>query len=320
MLVDCHSHIQFRAFKDDADDVIQRAREAGVKMVVPSSEMKTAKRGIAYAEKYPFDCWAAVGLHPIHLKPQHVDLKEGEGLSFDTHGSRFHKEKWRLLAEHVRVVAIGEIGLDYVERLRISEEDRKLQEETFRQQIELALSVGKPVIVHSRPGPVYPDDEARAAPTAVGASRATRWWRDSNDDVLRILSEYVPPPRGSGASLAPEGGGQDLRGLMHCYSGNLEQAKRFLDLGFFLSFTGLITFNHSWDEVIRSVPLDRIVTETDAPYLTPVPHRGKRNEPSYVRYVAEHIAGIKGVSFDDAALQTTKNAEKLFGLSGFPLM
>lgn len=277
-LIDCHSHIQFRAFKDDAEEVIRRAREAGVKMVVPSSEMKTAKRGIEYAEKYPEDCWAAVGLHPIHLKPNPQDPSES---SRGGEGSRFREQDWRPLAENSRVVAIGEIGLDYVDRLKISEEDRALQKETFRQQIELALSVGKPIIVHSRPGSVD------------GAAR------DSNDDALRILSDHVP---------------KGLRGLMHCYSGNLEQAKRFLDLGFYLSFTGLVTFNHSWDEVIRYAPLDHILTETDAPYLTPVPYRGKRNEPAHVRFVAEKIAELREMPFTEVAAQTTENASVLFSL------
>ena len=281
-LFDVHAHLQFRAYKDDADEVIKRAREAGVKMIVPSSEMKTAKRGIEYAEKYPNDCWAAVGLHPIHLKPQQIDLKEDEGLSFKTHGPRFEDKRWRPLAEHERVVAIGEIGLDYVERLKISENDRVLQEETFRQQIELAIYVEKPIIVHSRPGVV----DGRA--------------RDSNEDVLAILEDYAS---------------RGLRGLMHCYSGNLEQAKRFLELGFYLSFTGLITFNHSWDEVICSIPLNRILTETDAPYLTPVPHRGKRNEPAFVRFVAEYIAKLRNETVEHVAQQTTENAFALFGLS-----
>lgn len=280
-LIDCHAHVQFRAYKDDAEEVIARAREAGVKIVVPSSEMKTAKRGIQYAEKYPEDCWAAVGLHPIHLKPQTVDLQEDEGLSFETYGDRWKDEKWRPLAEHPRVVAIGEIGLDYVDRLKISEQERAFQEETFRQQIELALSVGKPIIVHSRAGEV--DGKLR----------------DSNEDVLRILSDYMP---------------RGLRGLMHCYSGDLGQAKRFLDLGFSLSFTGLITFNHSWDEVIRYVPLDRLTAETDAPYLTPVPYRGKRNEPAFVRFVAERIAELRGEEIENVAKKTTENAKFLFSI------
>lgn len=289
MLVDVHAHIQFKAFKDDADEVIGRARDAGVKMVCPSSESKTSKRAIEYAERYPKDVWAAVGLHPIHLKPQEVDVKEDAALSYETYGDRFNTGKWRRLAEHPRVVAIGETGFDYDKRFVISSRDRDIQEEVYRQQIELALSLGKPIIQHCRSG--FVDGVAR----------------DANDDALRVLGGYAP---------------LGLRGVIHCYSGTMEQARRYLDLGFFLSFTGLITYNAQWDAVIRSAPLDRMMVETDCPYLTPEPVRskpeqglkGKRNEPVYVHYVAERIAGLKGAVFEDVATQTTANAREVFGI------
>lgn len=281
MLIDIHAHVQFNAFKDDADEVIKRAKDAGVKMVAPSSQESTARRGIEYAEKYPEDIWAATGLHPIHLKPACLDPSEGEGPEFQTRGERFQEETWREFAKHPKVVGLGEVGLDYIERLEITKEDRKLQEDVYRKQIELALEVKKPIIQHCRSGKV--DGKKRSA----------------HEDALRIVEEYVP---------------KGLTGVAHCFSGNLAQARRYIELGFYLSFTGLITYVDQWDELIREIPLERICVETDIPYMTPVPHRGERNEPQYVRYVAEHIAKLKGVSFDAVAAQTTQNAKTLFSL------
>ena len=280
-LIDIHGHIQFSAFKDDANEVIKHALDQGVYIIVPSSQLSTSKRAIMYAEKYPGKIFAGVGLHPIHLKPAHFDPSEGEAPAFQTHGEQYDETVWRPLAENSRVVALGEVGLDYIERLELLEKDREIQEEVFRKEIELALSVNKPIIQHCRSGLV--------------ASK----FRDAHDDALRIIAEYVP---------------KGLRGVAHCYSGNIEQAKKYLDLGFHLSFTGLITFNNSWDEVIKTAPLERLMVETDCPYMTPVPHRGKRNEPMYVRYIAEKIAELKGLSFEKVAEQTTKNAKQLFNL------
>jgi len=284
-LIDIHGHIQFSAFKDDADEVIQRAINSGVYIIAPSSQLSTSKRAILYAEKYPGKVFAAVGLHPIHLKPAKFDPSEGEAPAFETHGDQFDEKIWRLLAEHEKVVALGEVGLDYIDRLELSEKDRDIQEETFRKEIELALSVNKPIIQHCRSGLVAGNP------------------RDAHDDALRIIANCQLPTTN-----------YPLRGVAHCYSGNVEQAKQYLDLGFYLSFTGLITFNNSWDEVIKMAPLERLMVETDCPYMTPVPHRGKRNEPSFVRYMAEKIAELKGLPFEKVAEQTTENARKLFEL------
>lgn len=279
---DCHAHVQFSAYKEDADDVIARAREEGVRMVAPSSQLSTSKRAINYATRFPGEIFAAVGLHPLHLKAQKVDIQEDEGQSFETHGEQFDEEKWRPLVEDSHVVALGEIGLDYVEHLAVEEAERALQEKVYRQQIELALAVGKPIIQHCRSGFV------------AGVAR------DANDDALDILDDYVS---------------RGLRGVIHCFSGNWEQAKRYIDLGFLLSFTGLITFNDAWDEVIEKAPVESLLTETDAPYLTPVPHRGKRNEPAYVRFVAEKIADLKHLPLEGVAAHTTRNAEGIFGIT-----
>lgn len=277
--IDTHAHIQFNAYKDDADDVIKRALAQNIKIIVPSSEIKTAQRGIFYAKRYPNAVWAAAGLHPIHLKPMPFHDEDEEDSAHLAQG--FNKNEWRSVCEDSRVVALGEIGLDYDKKWAINEKDREVQEKVFRDQTELALELKKPIIIHSRPGLV---DGLK---------------RDSNEDILKIISEYAL---------------KSLRGVIHCYSGNLEQARRFIDLGFLVSFTGLVTFNGQWDKIIQEIPLDKICIETDAPYLTPVPNRGKRNEPAFVKYVAEKIAVLKGLPFDEVARQTTFNARKLFGL------
>lgn len=280
MLFDIHAHVQFNAFKDDADEVITRARDAGVYMVAPSSELSTSLRSIEYAKKYPGLIWAGVGMHPIHLKGLEHDESE---LSSDAI-AHFEKEKFAVLAQDPHVVGIGEIGLDYIDRLKVSEQDRAMQEQVFRDQIEIALANNKPIIQHCRSGMV--DEQAR----------------DAHEDALAILSAYFLS-------------GKKVRGVAHCYSGNLDQARRYLTLGFSISFTGLITFNQTWDDVIKGIPIERIMTETDCPYMTPVPFRGQRNEPAYVKYVAQRIAMIKEASFEEVAAQTSLNAKNLFKLS-----
>ena len=280
-LFDIHAHIQFSAFKTDADEVIERALNDGIFMIAPSSQMSTSKRAIDYAKKYPGKIWAGIGLHPIHLKPAFYDPSEEGAEPFQTRAEVFDEMAYEELAKHDEVKAIGETGLDYAERLAVSNEEQAEQERVFREHITVALKVQKPLIQHPRSG------------TVGGKSR------DAHDDALHVIAEYAK---------------KGLRGTAHCYSGSLEQAKRYLDIGFYLSFTGLITFNHSWDEVIKYAPLERIMVETDIPYMTPEPYRGKRNEPSYVRYVAERVAALKELSFDEVAQQTTENAIELFKL------
>lgn len=282
MLIDTHAHIQFNAYRDDADEVIKRAIEEDILMIVPSSQITTSERAIRYAEKYTGKVFAAVGLHPIHLKQVEIDTSElGGQPGFKSRKEDFDYVAYKELVSQEGVVAIGEIGLDYAERLEVGESDRREQEDFFRKQIELALEVGKPIIQHCRSG-------------FVGEKK-----RDAYEDTLRIISEYT------------SGG---LRGVVHCYSGNFEQAKQYIDTGFYISFTGLITFVDLWKDIIKEIPLEHILVETDCPYMTPEPHRGKRNEPIYVKYVAEKIAEIKNISFEEVAEQTTKNAQNLFGI------
>ncbi|MBF8280548.1 MAG: Hydrolase TatD [Candidatus Magasanikbacteria bacterium] len=283
MLIDTHCHIHFKAYDADMDEVITRSLAASVSMITIGTQSTTSKNGVAVADAND-GVWCAVGLHPNHLFS--VPIDEAELPSFMTRAEDFDAAYYRTLARSSKkVVAIGECGLDYY---RIPEEldpmvVKEKQERVFRQHLDLCEELSLPVVVHVR---------------------------DAHEEVIRLLKEYRE------ADKLKRGG------VIHCYSGTWEQAQRYFELGFFISFTGTITFpprkgeseNAVW-ETIRAAPLEMIMIETDAPYLTPIPHRGKRNEPTYVKFVAEKIAELKGVTFDKVGAQTTANAEKLFGIS-----
>lgn len=291
MFIDTHAHINFNAFKDDGDKVIKRALENNTWVINVGSQYSSSKRAVEYAEKYPEGVYAAVGLHPMHLENLRVDLLEEEG--FESRKEDLDINRYRELAKNPKVIAIGEIGLDYYHPkegtpgLPSSEDERKGKEEkelilkvrnnqkkVLVDQLKLTAEIKKPVIIHCR---------------------------EAHDDMTEILKKEKQD-------------NPNLTGVLHCFSGNLEEAKRYIDLGFFISFTGLITFVNKWDEVIKNIDLDKIMVETDCPYLTPIPFRGQRNEPLYVKHVAEKIAEIKGTKIEEVAEQTTKNARKLFGI------
>ena len=281
MLVDLHAHVHFNIFKNDVDEVIRRAREAGVFMIAPSTKLSTSQKAVEFAEKYKGLIFAAVGLHPLYTKPTQHDPDEDDEPADKNIIEDCNIDLLHPLAIEPYVVAIGECGLDYIQRLNVSQQDRARQEDILRDQLELALEVKKPVILHCRDG-------------EVGGEK-----RKAHNDMLAILKEYAP---------------RGLKGVSHCYSGNMEQAQEYIKLGFGLSFTGLITYNNAWDKIIKEIPLESIFTETESPYLTPVPHRGERNEPVNVRFVAEHIAKTKEISVDKVAEQTSQNAKNMFNL------
>lgn len=289
LLIDAHSHINFSAYKDDAAEVIARAESEGIWMLAVGSQIDTSRRAVEYAERYPH-IWAVVGLHPIHLIDSHVDLAEvgeegKEGIAFRTRAETFDGAAYRALAEHPKTVAIGECGLD---RYRISaggdaQEIFRVQEEVFRQQIHLAQECDLPLMVHVR---------------------------DAHEETIAALGDAC----GTWSGKQP-------RGMIHCYSGTWDQAQRYLTLGFNISFTGIITFRPTKKQLpiaeelwrtVREVPMDRFLVETDCPYLTPDPHRGERNEPRYVRHVAERVAELKGRSFEDVAAASVESTYRLF--------
>ena len=272
---DVHTHIQFEAFKDDLDEVIKRAREAGVSMINVGTQIDTSVSAIELAENNE-GLRATVGLHPIHTSKSFHDEQElggGEAAkAFTSRGEEFDYEFYKNLALNPKVVAIGECGLDYYRNIN-QELGIKKQEEVFRKQIELATELKKPLMIHCR---------------------------EAFGDLISILNSYFLIHN----SQNP--------GVIHFFSGTTEDAKALMNLGFSFSFGGVITFTRDYDDLVRYIELDRILLETDAPYVAPIPYRGKRNEPSYVIEVAKKISQIKNIELEEVAGKTFENARTLF--------
>lgn len=261
MLIDTHAHLDLPQFEADRDAVIERAQAAGVKVIVNAgADLESSRRAVALAEQHP-GVYASVGVHPHDAK-----TLDGEVLA-----------ALRELARQPKVVAVGEIGLDFYRNL--SPQD--VQRRAFQAQLAWAARLGKPVIVHDR--------EAHA-------------------EVLKALTSWA-----AGLMRSPLAG---RVGVLHSFSGDLSMAEQAIDLGFYISISGPVTYQNArrLAEIVQALPLDRLLVETDCPYLTPHPHRGKRNEPAYVRLVAEKIAAIKGLTLDEVAATTTANARRLFEL------
>lgn len=248
-IFDTHAHYDDEAFNEDRDTLLRAMAENGVKYIINQGiDVSTSRFAISLAEKYPH-VYAAVGIHPEDVnKAEDInDIKE--------------------LAKHKKVVAIGEIGLDYY----YDSTNKDVQMEYFKKQLELANTLGLPVIIHDR---------------------------EAHKDTLDTLGSIKI----------------NNAGVVHCFSGSVEMAKELLKLGFYLGFDGPITFKNAKTaiEVLEYMPLDRILIETDAPYLTPAPFRGKRNNSMYLVYVINKIAEIKGLEPDEIAKITMNNAKKLF--------
>lgn len=255
MLFDTHVHLNADQYEEDLQEVIERAKHEKVNnMVVVGFDRKTIQKAMELVEQYDF-IYAAVGWHPVDA----IDMTE-EDLTWIEE-----------LASHDKVVAIGEMGLDY----HWDKSPKDIQKEVFRKQIQLAKRVKLPIVIHNR---------------------------DATADVVEILREEDA---------------KEVGGIMHCFTGSLEVAKECMEMNFYISFGGPVTFKNAKKpkEVVKEIPLDRLLIETDCPYLTPHPYRGKRNEPSYVRFVAEEIAGLRGMTLEEVAEKTTANAKKLFGIN-----
>ncbi|MFA5318552.1 MAG: TatD family hydrolase [Patescibacteria group bacterium] len=297
MLIDTHAHLNFQAYKKDADEVIRRSLDAQTEIIIPSTEQKTSKQAVELANKYETGVYAAIGLHPVHLQNQ--EFTE-EGRKVKMKAEKFDYDFYSRLAENKKVVAIGEVGLDYYylpeeDRVR---ENKQLQQFTLLQQLELAYGLGKPALVHCRPS----------------SSRMTRDYNeisDAHEDLVVLLQRFYKNKK-----KRPEG-----RGVIHDFFGDLDLAWQYFELGFLISFTGNITFPpkknnleayKDRDELIRKVPLDKFMIETDSPFMAPMPNRGQRNEPVNVKYAADRIAQIKKIDFKKVAQATTANAKRLF--------
>jgi len=257
-LIDTHAHLNLPQLRQQLDEVLYRAKESGVEyIIVPATDYESSIEVIQLAEDHDM-LFAAVGIHPTQLK----DFDENQLSEIER------------LCKHSKVVAVGEIGLDYYWKPY----DRDLEKRALRAQLRIAKGNNLPVILHNR---------------------------DSSVDLTAIVWEEY------------EGG--KLKGQFHSFSGDLRMAQACIEMGFYISFTGNITYKPDERtltayEVAKKCPVENLLLETDSPYLPPVPHRGKRNEPSYLRFTAEKIAGLKGISVDELGRATSENAKRLFGL------
>lgn len=289
--IDIHSHVNFKAFDEDRDEVIRRALANDTWVINVGTQVDTSKAAVELANQYEEGVYAIIGLHPIHTGASYHDEKElGEGgKEFTSRGEAFDKDFYRTLLKDPKVVGIGECGLDYY---RCTPETIAKQKQDFIAQIELANEFNKPLMLHIRNNPNLPAQAGESNPNAYF-------------DSLEILKQHskVNPS----APLRP-------RGDVHFFAGTWDEAKAFLDFGFTLSFTGVITFTTDYDEVIKNTPLNMIMSETDAPYVTPIPHRGKRNEPSYVSEVVKKIAKVKNLNEAEVAEAIIANARRVFTL------
>lgn len=287
MLIDSHCHINFNAYKEDADDVIARSLAGGVWLINIGSQYSISKRTIKIADKYNEGVYAVVGLHPIHLIDDITESVIIDGVKHEitTHSEEFDYDKYKALARSsAKVVGLGETGLDYF-YFDKNDQDFKvkkdLQKEIFKQFINLAIELNLPLVMHCRG---HKDDLYTVY-----------------DDILGIIKTA----------------NKQVRGVIHCFGGNLLQAREFMNLGFYIGFTGILTFKKKSEElqkIVQEIPLEKILIETDAPFLSPEPYRGKRNEPSYVKFVAKKVAELKNLTLEEVAEVTTVNAKNLFNI------
>jgi TatD DNase family protein len=278
--IDTHTHLNLSAFNEDREEVLARTLAERVAHINVGTKETTSKKAVEIAESNE-GSWAIVGLHPIQTTPDfHDEEVVGEGgQPFTSKGEVFNKDFYRELAKSEKVVGIGECGFDY---FHTTPESYAVQEEAFIAQIELANELNLPLMIHTRD------------PKAGGVSPTGR---SAYEDVHAILKQYAK-----------------TAGNIHFYAGTYEQAKKFFELGFKVSFTGVITFAKVYEEIVRSVPLDLMHAETDSPYVAPVPYRGKRCEPMYVQEVVNKIAEIKALPVEEVEGQLLKNAERLYGI------
>jgi TatD DNase family protein len=274
-MFDAHAHINFRDFKDDYDEVIKRAQEKNVSMINIGSQFSTSERAVDLGDKYD-NCYSAVGLHPFHVLDREVEevVDKFETIKIKSRAEAFDYKKYKDLAlTSKKVIAIGECGLDYHYTTEDKlPEEKKLQHEVLNQQIDLANELDFPMIIHCR---------------------------DGHDDLISILKNNPLKKLGEA----------------HFFSGNWQEAKQLLEMGYYIGFTGTITFKNRVEvilDILKRMPEDRIISETDCPYVAPVPMRGKRNEPAFVEYVVKKMAEVRSISIEEAERITETNARRLF--------
>lgn len=251
MLIDSHSHLYMGSWSKNLDVVLERAKERGIgKIICPGIDIDSSWQSLTIAKNHP-NVYAAAGIHPHDANNAPAD----------------YINQLRDILTQPKIVALGEIGLDYYRNISDADTQRKV----FKKQLQLAKEMDLPVIIHNR---------------------------NADADIIHIIQQVSP-----------------LRGVAHCFTSDLITAKIFLDMGFYISFAGNLTYRNSdLPEIAKELPLDRLLIETDAPFLSPMPYRSKENEPSRVKYIADKLAECQGVSYDIIELATQNNAEKLFNL------
>ncbi|MEK7624001.1 MAG: TatD family hydrolase [Patescibacteria group bacterium] len=287
MLVDTHCHIQFQGYKNDREAVIERCRAKGTMLNLVGTQKDTSRLAVELAEKYDW-MFASIGTHPNHLFPTHIDEEESHFVSREEDFDEAYYEK---LVQSKKVVAIGECGLDlfHLPPNVPLETVLEKQKRVFMAHFQFAQKHDKALVIHCR---------------------------DAHDQLIELLKELInrisPPMRG---------GGGGVRGVVHCYTSNWTHAEEYIKMGLCLGFTGVITFppkksdpqaQHDLLEVVKNVPMDRFVLETDSPYLAPIPYRGTRAEPWMVEAVAKKISEVKMVSIEEVEKASTENAKNLF--------
>ena len=273
---DSHCHPQFSQYAQDREETIRRALDGGVFIICVGTDYETSKLAIELAQKTE-GIWASIGLHPNNIGL--VRQVESSSCLSSQLDKLYELEE---LLTQPKVVAIGEIGLDYYRTLE--EDKQEKQKKIFKQFLDLAIKYDKPVILHAR-------DSGKGSAGRV------------HSDMIGILNSKFQISNSK------------LRGVAHSFTGTSDEAKKYLDLGFYLGFNGIITFAHQYDEVVKYVPLENILLETDAPYLTPEPYRGQRNEPIYVKEVAKKVAKLKDLPVDEVITKTTQNIINLFKIN-----
>jgi len=282
MLIDTHAHLNFNAYKKDAEKVIKRTLANDIWVINVGTQYDTSKKSVEIAEEYEKGIYAAVGLHPLHLNAGLVKMKiDKEEIAFNSREESFDFEKYKKLvlsAPAGKVVAIGETGLDYYWKPKTKgklELFKEKQKEELAKQLKLAQEFNLPVIFHCRM---------------------------AHQDLIDFLS--------NNSDIRPK------KAVAHGFVGTLEELQKYLDLGFYIGFNGIIFKNIegiNFREIIKQTPLDKILIETDCPYLTPPQVEG-RNEPLYIKYVVEEIAKIKNINYEKITRITTENAKELFNI------
>ncbi len=269
MLIDTHCHLNFKVFEEDWREVVERAKEAGVKkMVVVGTDLESSQKAVELAEKMK-GLYATTGFHPHHCRGLRGKIKKIEA-------------ELRKLAKSKKVVAIGECGLDYsvyrkskYKSKEVRLELKNLQKRVFGVQIQLAKKLNLPLIIHNR---------------------------EAEKDLIDVMKHFCKDD------------GQSPRGVLHCISGSQAYLKQVLEMGFYIGVDGNVTYRQGVQELVRETPLERLMLETDAPFLTPIPYRGLRNEPKNVTIVAEFVAKLKKLSLNKIQASSSKNAEALFNI------